>query len=169
MTHEYGAKTKPAMMQLILEKVGRSAAKPLAPKPTQVATSFCARYLIIGWQLMVRNSVEVNVRKGLMALWGGWIWTTCVFWSLSLFLSHARCRRRVKEPASHFAALCGCMGKKLPLQGWMDPGILCQKSSYLVCVNIFLWGWCSYISTLRYGCFVIPVPWITEFLWARSK
>lgn len=55
VTHEYGAKTEPAMTQLILEKVGRTAAKPLAPKPTQVATSFCARYLIIGWQLMVRN------------------------------------------------------------------------------------------------------------------
>ena len=31
-----------------------------------------------------------------MALWGSWIWTTCVFWSLSLFPSHARCRRSVK-------------------------------------------------------------------------
>lgn len=31
-----------------------------------------------------------------MALWGSWIWTTRVFWSLSLFPSHARCRRRVK-------------------------------------------------------------------------
>lgn len=31
-----------------------------------------------------------------MALWGSWICTTCVFWSLSLFPSHARCRRRVK-------------------------------------------------------------------------
>ena len=32
VTHEYGAKTKPAMIQLILEKVGKTAAKPLAPQ-----------------------------------------------------------------------------------------------------------------------------------------
>lgn len=30
------------------------------PKSTQVATSFSTRYLTIGWQLMVRNSVEVT-------------------------------------------------------------------------------------------------------------
>lgn len=44
-----------------------------------------------------------------------------------------------------------------------------SEEQLFACVNIFLLGWCSYISTLRYGCFVIPVPWITEFLWARSN
>lgn len=31
-----------------------------------------------------------------MALWGSWIWTTWVFWSLSLFPCHASCMRSVK-------------------------------------------------------------------------
>ena len=99
-----------------------------------------------------------------MALWGSWIWTTWVFWSLSLFPCHASCRRSVKATCIPL-----CFPVWMYRQGWMDPGILCQKSSYLVCVNIFLLGWCSYISTLRYGCFVIPIPWTIEFLVGKIK